>query len=133
MQNQLNVPLQLSAYVTTEYDHHVGAGHPQQFEFNAELPTKADAAEFAAQFPKSAKVFAGLLYTENGTRGWASAQASLVSDGVNGGVNETGLRRYRTIVKTAERLGIEILWVARAGNAYATREAFEAAIGQEVK
>jgi len=120
--------LNLNAYYTTEYSGTRVAGQPQGFKFNATLDTREDAVAFVALFPKSSKMFATTLHTANGPLGYAMAQGNLFSDGVNGGINETGLNRYRAILKAAAKNGIEIRYVANAGNAYESREAFEAAI-----
>jgi hypothetical protein len=119
--------LTLHAYLTTEYS--PVAGLPQMFQFTAELPSPTEAVEFGRMFPKSAKVIGMTLTTATGERrGWAVAEGNLVSNGVNGGVNEAGLKRYHAIVKAAGKLGIEIQYTTDAGNSYPSREAFEAAI-----
>lgn len=57
---------------------------------------------FAARFPKAAGV------TVHGAN--ACARAILRASGVNGGVNETGLRRYRALIASAEKLGVTMVW-----------------------
>lgn len=119
--------LTLNAYFTTNYSR--VAGLPQMFEFRAELPSREAAAEFGNLFPKAAKFMAMRLTTMSGAqRGTAVVTGNLVSNGVNGGINEAGLKRYQTVVKAAAKLGIEIQYAANAGNSYPTREAFEEAI-----
>jgi hypothetical protein len=122
--------LRLRAYYTTEYDKI--AGIPMGYEFNAELPTVEDAKAFVAQFPKSAKMFAVAISGVTGIRGWVAAHGNLVSNDVNHGINETGLKRYRTILKAASKLGIEIEYKKDSANSYSSRETFEQAINQEV-
>lgn len=104
---------------------------PQSFA--ARGPQRATREEAEADldyFPKSAKF--GVTRV---TRGPGDAyfqiqtRANLAANGVNGGVNETGVKRYRTVVRNAECLGIvwqgdEYVYV----NSYLTREEFEAAL-----
>lgn len=61
-----------------------------------------EAMAFAASFPKSA----GLkVHGAN-----AIARARLLGDGVNGGVNETGIRRYQSLITRAQKLDVTIEW-----------------------
>jgi hypothetical protein len=124
--------LRLHAHFTPEY---MQAGSaPTHFEFMADLPTVEDAKVFAAQFPKSVKMYAGkILDTNNVTWGWVRTDGNLTSNGVNGGINETALKRYQAVVKAATKLGIEIQYEKNARNSYATREEFETAISAEAK
>lgn len=106
-------------------------GNVQHFDFNTETDTPESAAALVALFPKSAKLTAGRIM-QNGGRigGFIRGSGKLATDGVNGGVNETAIRRYRAVVRAAAKLGIEIRWTARNySNAYISREAFEAAAG----
>lgn len=113
-------------------------GRPQRFDLFGAFATEAERDEWLARFPKGAKVRAGTLgtgdpgarYPEPGYRvilPTITATVKLSADDVNRGVNETGLRRVRAILK------IEGLrWKATFSNSYATREAFIAAI-EEVR
>ena len=82
----------------------------------ARFDTPQDAAAFAARFPKAAKLTAPSLngYTVVGRpghpeRGMIRVHVKLTADGVNGGVNETGLRRLATIRRAAAKLGVEVI------------------------
>ena len=122
-----NTTLRLNAHYATEYSRQ--AGLPQDYSFSAELPTVEAAREFVTLFPKSVKMFAATLYKADHTvGGWATTRGNLVSDGVNGGLNETGLKRYQAVLKAAAKLGLQIEYAIDAKNSYATREAFEQAI-----
>lgn len=112
------------------------AGQPDAVWIESQdFGTEAEAVEWAAQFPKSAKLRVRSVTDHSaigGAQTWhdASVVIGLGANGVNGGVNETGLRRLRTIERTAARLGERIEWNGSfASNAYPTREAFDAAIG----
>ena len=74
--------------------------------------------EVAALFPKSV-----------GFGRYGDMFVKLTSNAVNGGVNETGIRRYRSLVRHAAKLGVEIVWTTgNVRNAYQTQADFEAAI-----
>lgn len=106
---------------------------------DAKFDTIEEAREFAGLFPKSAKFSACRLGVpkdgdyRNGRveKGMVRSSAKLAADGVNGGANETAAKRYRTIMRTAAKLGIEIDWRTPYGNSIATREEFERMIGVE--
>lgn len=81
---------------------------------NIEVPTLEAAQALAAEFPKTTKVRATTLtspidgdYTK-GSRvtGIVTFQATTASNGVNGGTNETGIRRLRSFRKALAGLGI---------------------------
>jgi hypothetical protein len=83
------------------------------------------ARELAAKFPKSTKVRQTILSNSNKDERWedgvVSFRANLLADGVNGGCNETGIRRYRAFRKAAAKLGLRVQFVADA--AYQATEA----------
>jgi hypothetical protein len=122
------------------YDPRVGPDAPSFFDASMTFDDHTTATETVAKFPKSAKVRLGDLSTfdydiyeatgkyVNIHLPYASTRAVLHANGVNGGKNETGIRRYRTVVASAEKAGIEIVWRDDASNAYPTREAFEKAV-----
>lgn len=92
---------------------------------------KAAAAEIVAQFPKSVGLVATTCTRHEGTAevcGYVSMSAKLATDGVNGGKNETGIKRYRSLRKHLARLGHTVEYRADASNSYRTLEAFEAAL-----
>lgn len=94
----------------------------------ARFTTRAEADAIAAQLPKSLRVRA-MGYSNSPTyHGYIQFRADLETNNVNGGVNETGLKRYRSLRKHLARLGHATTWVATYANSYDTEEAFEAAI-----
>jgi hypothetical protein len=113
-------------------------------EATLEVDTPEEAREIAASFPKSAKVHGQTLHTyvadENGHaildsegchqtlyHGWVSFHAKIKADDVNGGRNETGIRRYRSFSKAAEKLGFAVEYDANAfGNSLSVEELEEA-------
>jgi hypothetical protein len=99
---------------------------------------KADAAAWLAArpAPKSLGLKAtGLTTPEYSADGryrtvpFIRWQANLTGDGVNGGVNETGLRRYRRLLAWAAEHGVPVVWAPIYANAYASQADLEAAIG----
>lgn len=89
--------------------------------------TEEERDTFLARFPKSAGVKATTLGAADRSYPAVRAQANLYADGVNKGINETGLKRYRTIVRIAP----ELPWKTSFLNSYPTRAAFEAALPEE--
>lgn len=86
--------------------------------------SEAQARAFAVRFPKSA----GLrVHGRN-----VSAGAVLAGSVANGGVNEAGLARYRSLVARAEKLRVGLRW-SRAGEGFErvalSRQEFELLIG----
>lgn len=77
-------------------------GSSNSWQATACFERTEDALGFAAQFPRAAGIAA------HGAN--ASASAVLSADGVNGGVNEAGVRRYRALVASAEKLGVPMAW-----------------------
>jgi hypothetical protein len=78
-----------------------------------------DAETVAARFPKSSQIVSG--------RDWLSSRVDFMPTIKNGGRNESGIRRYRSWVRAAEKAGIELEWEydATVRNAYLTRKTFE--------
>lgn len=109
-----------------------GIDQPQHIYLSATVATEEEARAIAARFPKSAGIKATTLTSHNGgatlVQGYLRMGVRLVSDGVNGGVNETGLRRYRSFRRAAEKLGLDVEYTTPYSNSYATEAAFEAAI-----
>lgn len=105
---------------------------PQGVELSGpELPTREAAEEWAAQFPQSVRFRVRSCGWLDGSTTYSAGTGliQLAANGVNGGVNETGLRRYRSAVRTAERLGLDVEFgAAGTMNAYADRATFEAAV-----
>lgn len=109
------------------------------------VPTAEDAQAIAAQFPKSAKVRASSIsgyfkgdttegaYSSDpdaalATHGYVHIEIVLQSNGVNGGVNETGIKRYRAFRKHCARLGFIVEYKADGSNSYPTEADFEASL-----
>ena len=119
--------------VSAHYPLHMGPATPAHLAATVELATEADAVAFVAQFPKSLGLRATTLTRYEGGRsivtGYVTFQAKLLADGTNGGRNESGVRRYRSLRKHAQRLGVAVEWKAsRSVNVYQTEEEFEAAL-----
>lgn len=115
-----------------------GPGHVQGFALHARYETPEQAEAAAALFPKSCRIRTGRLSTYVGTFGqpdyrdfWLytiDVSIKLSSDRVNSGKNETGIKRYRSIMKAVEKAGLAVEWVAGYGNSYATQADFENAL-----
>ncbi len=105
------------------------------FDISAFFPNDEAAEAFEALFPKSVKVKRSTFsqsVRENGqyvgttitpTR---SVYANLAADGVNGGRNETGIRRVRRALKVLADNGIDFIWATPYSSNFPTFEAFEA-------
>jgi hypothetical protein len=117
------------------------SGQAERFEFSGALPRpsdKADAVAFAASLPKAAGFKGTTLGTYDGTPGQADydryevgyvfCYGVLISNGNNGGVNETGLRRFRAAMRALEAAGITVEWTAPCVNSYPTLAEFLAAV-----
>jgi len=123
--------------IVASYVHAEGPTAPQHVSFGVDFAEGDEAGrdELLALFPKSTKLKASgcSTFDEETNRRFViptiRGSVELRSNGVNGGVNETGIKRYRSIVKHADKLGIEIVFGTRFQNAYADRAAFEQAIG----
>lgn len=86
-----------------------------------------DAQIIAAQFPKSSGVKAGTLSSCGRIYGRISLIAKLHTDGVNGGKNETGIKRYRTFRRASMTLGYDFEWSTPYSNSV-TEETLDASI-----
>lgn len=100
----------------------------QSFTLTASFADRETADAFAGQFPKACQMRAYNLGGDPEHTAMVRSTARLTSDGVNGGVNETGVKRYRAAVRACAKLGASITYTTPYGNSYPTREAFEAAI-----
>ena len=105
----------------------------QPSSIGADLLLQADvegARTLAAQFPKSTKVRA-LSLTHSSTSGrpvdgFLKFSAQLAADGVNGGRNETGIRRFKSLLKAAEKLGLTVEFVQSSSHMLSEAEIMEA-------
>lgn len=100
---------------------------------NASIATDTiEAAQaLAAQFPKGAKVSAnphGCSQADGTVTGLVNFRVTLQADGVNGGKNETGVKRYRAFRKGLAALNIPAEFVMAYTNSI-TEAALEARIG----
>lgn len=118
--------------------------------------TREEAASLAARFPRSLRVKATRLsgtdyydhevrddryscarlvrdgiYSYSWTVGYVTFRVDFTADGVNGGVNETGLKRYRSFRRNARRLGIPVIFVNREyGNSVTSEDQLEALLAR---
>jgi hypothetical protein len=122
-ENTADNRLSVSAYYLTD------GGAPSHLEVYGLAADRAAAEAFVARFPKAAKLRGVAFHGE--VQGWVSVNINLAPNGSNGGRNETGIRRYRTIQRAAAKLGVALVWHGddiRTINAYRTADEFEAAI-----
>ncbi len=103
---------------------------PEGLNVCATVETVELAREIAASLPKSIKIQANVLNDrEAGEKyGYLTLSIALKANGVNGGRNEAGIKRYRSLRKALAKHGHEITWVTPYRNSYPTEESFEAAI-----
>ena len=74
-----------------------------------------------ALFPKSAGLKLGTISSpDEPSRPYISGYASFTANGVNGGVNETGVKRFKAIVKAAQKAGIPIVMDQTFQNSFET-------------
>lgn len=117
------VTFRIEAFYSTQTD------EPQHVSLRAEVETLEKAREIAAQFPQSVKLRPTTLDKRNGmTVGYLYFNATLLANGVNGGRNEAGIKRYRSLRKAIARLGYATTYATTATNSYTTEADFEAAI-----
>jgi hypothetical protein len=120
-----------------------------QLEAKVRVATKEDAQVVAALFPKSVKVKGTTLtghidenlqdipwHSAHGkpyrTVGYVKFRATFERNGVTGEFNETGLKRYRSFRRNAEKLGFGTEWTAaNCKNAFQTETEFENYLTQE--
>ena len=112
------------------YDHWGGESTPSHVSMDGpDFETGPEAAEFAAQFPKSWGIQGGRTYSSEGEWGYVSTKnIVLMSNAANKGINETGLKRLRTVLAGLAARGFSPVYTPNAGNAYPTEAAFWAAI-----
>lgn len=99
------------------------------------LPT--DIEVIMSKFPKSAGLKRTTLTRPinndylNGseTVPYISGYADFRKNGVNGGVNEAGIKRIRTLLKAAEKAGISVMYQATCTNSIPTLDDLLAGLG----
>jgi hypothetical protein len=81
-----------------------------EFHFSASITftTNEERDAFVALFPKSVKVVATTLSGLVIDQPYATIQVALHADAVNGGVNETGIKRLRKFIAVATANGFEL-------------------------
>ena len=83
------------------------------------IPT--DPTGMLALFPKSVGLKLSTCDKVNGvTVPWISGHANFRANGVNGGVNEAGVKRFKSLIKAANKAGIEIVMNPSFVGSYAT-------------
>ena len=107
---------------------------PIRWEFaSADFASREDAEALMATMPKALKAWVASCYHQHGVTTYSvHAKANLAADDVNGGVNETGVRRYWTLTRWAAKTSTPITFDGGysevVANAYQDRATFEAAI-----
>lgn len=110
------------------------AGTIQRVEVTSDYTTEAEALAILADFPKSAGLKIHRIggdadcWTSEDKRWKVYMIAQLCSNGANGGVNETGLKRVKTIRRVAAAKGYTVAWPKKYANAVTEAE-FDAAPG----
>lgn len=104
--------------------------HPQCLSLYARFETVEQAQAAAALFPKSCRVrvstLSGCGADRSITLHTIGVDIWLNADGVNKGVNETGIKRYRSIMRAIGKAGLDIVWLGEMyGNSIATQDEFE--------
>lgn len=94
------------------------------------VPTEEEAQVLVRQFSKAAKVRATQFLAGHGrVYGYVMFDARLMADGVNGGRNETGIRRYRSVRKTLAILDAKVEWTMNYTNSL-TEEVVQVLLGE---
>lgn len=109
------------------------------------VETPEQARAIAARFPKAAKVRASTVSAwvgyldgvewepdlDNAVFGTVGIDAKIAADGVNGGRNETGIKRLATFRRAAERLGYDVVYrpPGTAAQGWLTEDEYEEALG----
>lgn len=118
------VTFELEAYFSTRT---ALAGAAQGVKVSARMSAE-EASEIAAQLPKSLRIRVNRVVGEEYVV--IGFDAQLTANDSNGGANEAGIKRYRSLRKHLDRLGYTVEFKrTRAINSYATEQAFEQAIG----
>lgn len=120
-----------SLHITFQGD----ATNPQGFEFTSPaFDTEAERDAWASQFPKGCNLkpqtvssFTTAPYTTF-TYYRSAAHANLAANKANGGVNESGVKRLKAILRACDKLGIEVTYVTPFTNSFADLDAALAAI-----
>lgn len=104
-------------------------GAPSGAGLAAVVATKEDAQAIAAMFPKSVRAFGCSLSNSDEGSGHVSVEVNLKATKVTGSVNEAGIKRLASALRTIERNGGAVEYAAPYTNSYATRDDVRDALG----
>lgn len=113
--------------VTASYDFYAeqrGEGRvAQSVDFTIMATDAAELDAIVSLFPKSARLHRSSVSTHTGGGVWiayplALTHIKLLADGVNGGRNETGIKRVHSILRAAAKAGLAVDFAAYAGNSF---------------
>jgi hypothetical protein len=97
---------------------------PQRVEYTAYFLTEEAAQEYLARFPKSAGLHVSTTSFGASQKVWhVKGQARLLADGVNGGRNETGIKRFQRVLATAAKQDLPIRYETPFANSVPTLDA----------
>jgi len=103
IETETETPAEIETFeVHAAYD---ADGFVTHVQISVTCPTRERADEIVAMFPKSCKLKSYRVSSDPVDYAGAGNWITLWANGVNGGVNETGLKRYRAIVAKARALG----------------------------
>ena len=124
--------LRLSVTAVTEYvngDFVPNFDRIQSATVGAQVTDLETAKEIAALFPKMVGLTATTLSgSREGNTGYLHFSVKLAKDGVNGGKNETGIKRLQRLLAVAAKNGLAVEYVANFSNSYPTMDAALAAV-----
>lgn len=113
--------------VACSYD--TATGKPLYAEAFGWFETETERDAVLATIPKSVKATASSMSGHPlGTVPTIGFRASFMSNGVNGGLNETGVRRFKTLLAK-----VPCQWQASFSNAYTTQAEALAAVSEVAK
>jgi hypothetical protein len=102
---------------------------PQAASVRARVSSLEEAERIAALFPKMIGLRAQTLRLQGGEMvGYLSMNVKLAVDGVNGGRNETGIKRLARLLAVAEKNGIAVEYAPTCSNSFPTMDEALAAI-----
>jgi hypothetical protein len=101
--------------------------HPEQaqhVEYVAYFFTEEAAQAYLARFPKAAGLYVSHTSFGNGQRAFhVAGRVKLLSDGVNGGRNETGIKRFQRVLATAAKQDLPIRYATPFSNSVPSLDA----------
>lgn len=90
--------------------------------------TLADAEAVASTMPKMVKARTRRLFGSDAGTGFLDVMVDLCKNGVNGGVNESGIKRYRQLCKWCDANGHTVEYRPSFKNSYPSLAELDAAI-----